>query len=984
MTQRDRRGAGEPESPKLPHVVFVSYSSKDQSIANAVCAALEAENISCWIAPRDVQGGLPYSGQIAQAIREAHILLLILTGASNRSKHVLREVERAAHCQNRLLTFRVESIAPCDDLAYFLGADQWVDGFSPLPPSQHFHVLIQHTRKLLQRADAEQRPEEQLDAAPETFAHFRILRNADGSLFKLGKGGMGVTYKAIDTILNRLVALKVIAAEQLNSPQARHRFLREAQAAALIHHPHVATIFQFGEEGDAYFYAMEFVEGEDLERYVARRGPLSPASTLRVALQVGQALEAARARQLIHRDIKPANIMAVANRAGTLDVKLIDFGLAKGAGASTLDASRLTRTQDFVGSPAFASPEQCEMKNLDARSDIYSLGITLWYLLTGKRPFSGTVGEVMIAQAVKPPPFDHLAQTPEPVVSLIRRMLEKKPEDRFQTPEELQDATEHAAKQLSEHFNSVPERISPLPAHSQDGPSSGKELSEPVSLRPVDSQLLDAYLAVESGQLLNNRYRLVAEEREGNGGRLFHARDEMTPPTQSSAVAIKLLHPGIAADSALLDLIENELGVISQAVHPHLVCYYRLERGASPPCLVREWVHGFLLYDLLRWRRSIKASELVTLLEPLAATLDFVAGQGLGLVDISVRKLLLAWPENLREFEAPAKADALEWSECTLKLNPLSLAPLLFRSKNGWDRQTIVPASRVLSMTQAQAGIRGTKAVRLYGRLIYELLSGHGSGRDAFQAYTPIPELGEAGNETLRRACLAKGSGPDFRNCQEFWKALKENVAVVDWRAGLPFSPPVPPAQSPFPRPQCTPPPPKRRMMLWTILGGALIVCLAILSAIRFGGLSPSPGISPSPTIAGVTPPSTPIASVANQSPSPSVTVTLTPSPTPVPTLGVAPRIAATPRVASNVVFVPVTISRVHSGDQVWCPKQHRVNPSPENADDFELFGRVLTVEEWGVDYRRVYIFRPDTTVKNFTFQDFFGSGNYFLRTPNN
>jgi hypothetical protein len=250
MSQADSPGAGQPESKqKRPHAVFISYSTEDQATASAVCAALEAERIGCWIAPRDVQGGRPYSGQITQAIREARILLLILTGASNRSKHVLREVERAAHCQNHLLTFRIEPIAPGDDLAYFLGADQWVDGFRPLPPSQHFPVLVQHILKLLERFAREREPAAEPDSAPEKFAHFRILRHPNGSLFKLGKGGMGVTYKAIDTILNRPVALKVIAAEQLNSPQARHRFLREAQAAALIHHPHVATIFQFGEEG---------------------------------------------------------------------------------------------------------------------------------------------------------------------------------------------------------------------------------------------------------------------------------------------------------------------------------------------------------------------------------------------------------------------------------------------------------------------------------------------------------------------------------------------------------------------------------------------------------------------------------------------------------------------------------------------------------------------------------------------------------------
>jgi TIR domain/Protein kinase domain len=262
MKEPDKSRAARPERRKLPHAVFISYSSNDTNLANSICAALEADSIPCWIAPRDVQGGRAYSGQITQAIREARVLLLVLTESANGSKHVLREVERGAHCQNHLLTFRVESITPSDDLAYFLGADHWVDAYSPLPISLHFPMLLQHVRALLRDNAPVTEPEEQTDATLENFAHYRVLRRADGSLFRLGKGGMGVTYKAIDMILNRPVALKVIASELLRSPQAKHRFLREAQAAALIQHPHVATIFHFGQEGDAYFYAMEFVEGE--------------------------------------------------------------------------------------------------------------------------------------------------------------------------------------------------------------------------------------------------------------------------------------------------------------------------------------------------------------------------------------------------------------------------------------------------------------------------------------------------------------------------------------------------------------------------------------------------------------------------------------------------------------------------------------------------------------------------------------------------
>jgi hypothetical protein len=179
-------------------------------------------------------------------------------------------------------------------------------------------------------------------------------------------------------------------------------------------------------------------------------------------------------------------------------------------------------------------------------------------------------------------------------------------------------------------------------------------------------------------------------------------------------------------------------------------------------------------------------------------------------------------------------------------------------------------------MTQAEAGIRGSKAVRLYGRLVYELLSGHPPARASAQTYTPLPELDQAGNETLRRACVANGSGATYRNCQEFWNALKENIAA----AGRPNSIPVSPQATPpsvLPQAQLAPPP-NRRLMVWAILGGALTIALAIFCTIRFGGSGTTSVVTPIPSAASIT-----------ATPTPGVLVTPTPSvaiatPTAVPT----------------------------------------------------------------------------------------------------
>jgi TPR repeat protein len=315
---------------------------------------------------------------------------------------------------------------------------------------------------------------------------------------------------------------------------------------------------------------------------------------------------------------------------------------------------------------------------------------------------------------------------------------------------------------------------------------------------------------------------------------------------------------------------------------------------------VRDWVHGFLLFDLLRWRQSLRADELLALLGPLASTVDFVSSQGLRLVDLSVRKILVACPSEITPEKFPefARDDPREWSRCRLLLNPLSLAPLLFRSRNGWDRQTIVPASRVLSMTRAQAGIRGSKAVRLYGRLAYELLSGHASIQDAnSQKYTPLPELDQAGNETLRRACLA--TDPAHPNCEAFWKALKENLAGKE-RSFTPaaqslvnisaVASSLPPARSP-----------KRNLVVGAVVGGALIIALALVSATRFGGPGPEPLVTPTPSAEAVTPVSTPAitpnptASIAVATPTAAPVAATTPAPIPVVAAIPSPSISETP-----------------------------------------------------------------------------------------
>jgi TolB-like protein/Tfp pilus assembly protein PilF/tRNA A-37 threonylcarbamoyl transferase component Bud32 len=284
------------------------------------------------------------------------------------------------------------------------------------------------------------------DSTPDTlegvlrFGVYEIDQREDGSLYELGRGAMGVTYRATDTTLERKVALKIIKTDVAKrSADARERFMREARAAATLRHENVATVYQFGMrlETGQYFYAMELIEGETLDERVRRAGPLDARTTVGIAQQVTSALAAAEKRGLIHRDLKPANLMLLSadddeviamSRRAVPTVKVIDFGLAKAIHTQT-DPKSLTRDR-FVGTPSFASPEQFEHSALDVRSDIYSLGATLWFALTGRTPFSGrTMEEIHRAQKSNALPIEQLktAHVPFRLRSLLESMLAFEP-----------------------------------------------------------------------------------------------------------------------------------------------------------------------------------------------------------------------------------------------------------------------------------------------------------------------------------------------------------------------------------------------------------------------------------------------------------------------------------------------------------------------------------------------------------------------------
>jgi serine/threonine protein kinase len=280
-----------------------------------------------------------------------------------------------------------------------------------------------------------------LSTPPPSFSKDALVAGKFRVVDELGRGGMGVVYKAEDIGLKRSVALKFLPPHLADSPDFKERFLIEAQAAAALLHPNICVIHEVGESEGRAFIAMEYVEGETLRERV-RKGPLEPGEALEIGDQVAAGLGEAHGKGIIHRDVKSANIMVTPKGR----VKVMDFGLAKVVGGSTLTKSRTT-----LGTVAYMSPEQARGEEVDSRTDIWSLGVVLYELLAGKLPFQGNHDQTVIYSILHKEPESLVKMRPALAPELdhiVLQALTKKAADRYQTMEELREGLAAVAEGL--------------------------------------------------------------------------------------------------------------------------------------------------------------------------------------------------------------------------------------------------------------------------------------------------------------------------------------------------------------------------------------------------------------------------------------------------------------------------------------------------------------------------------------------------------
>jgi serine/threonine protein kinase len=552
----------------------------------------------------------------------------------------------------------------------------------------------------------------------EKFEHFQVLSHPDGSPWELGRGAMGVTYKAFDTNLRCDVALKVINPQFLSSDTARQRFVREARAAAQLRHPNVATVFHLGNSGDGFFYVMEYVDGETVESRIRREGPFRVDLALRITRQVARALVAAERQKLVHRDIKPSNIMLV-NEAEEehLFAKVIDFGLAKSIGPSS-DKSVTVTLGGFVGTPHFASPEQLEEREIDGRSDIYSLGATLWYMLLGRPPYEGSVASVIHQHLGSELSEDVLRSFNPRVGELLRRMLAKRAEDRFQTAVELKQALDEVL------------------ADSETGDLSGVvTVTDPAATAAGGNSR-----GYATGQIISNRYEILERLPPG----LSKAKDLQT----NRLVGLKPFTSGMY-DGQHSEALRAQVAKLRNVHHPNLTVVYGLESTDHGLLLVSEWARGFTFLELLRSRGELRWPETFRLVQPLAKLLDFLADRELLLGSVAVGDVKIEPAHPNEDLDALRKAPVETWPPFVVKVDSLATAGIQ-GAKLPEPTETMVRPSMASDSVKNPVGP--------LAQLIYELLGGVSHYADPSTGtaarFAPVPALSEAGNAVLRPGIL--------------------------------------------------------------------------------------------------------------------------------------------------------------------------------------------------------------------------------------
>lgn len=369
---------------------------------------------------------------------------------------------------------------------------------------------------------------------------------------EVGRGAMGIVYRAFDTKLQRVVAIKVMSPQLASYPQARQRFVREGHSAAAICHEHVVTIHAVAEAGGLPYLVMQYIAGKTLQQRLELGGPLSAVEILRIGRQAAAGLAAAHAQGLVHRDIKPANLLL---ENGIERVKLTDFGLAR-----AVDDASLTQTGVITGTPQFMAPEQARGESIDHRADLFSLGCVLYTLCTGRPPFRAPTTVAVLKRICEddPRPIRELnSETPDWLAAIIGKLLEKNSSRRFQSAEEVSELLEKCLAHLQHPGTPLPPEAIALLNFSIT-PNSASQTRTRASRAWWVAAIVAAAILPFLLALLNNQIDRWFGPETPASRQTQSTRQTSSAKTNSSAASAKLSPEDLAELNGLVKIAEKQ------------------------------------------------------------------------------------------------------------------------------------------------------------------------------------------------------------------------------------------------------------------------------------------------------------------------------------------------------------------------------------------------------------------------------------------
>jgi serine/threonine protein kinase len=593
------------------------------------------------------------------------------------------------------------------------------------------------------------------------FGNFEIINDDEGRPLLLGKGTFGRTYKACHRFLDTVVALKIINERYAADAGVRQRFLIEARAVAKLSHPHIARLHDFGEMEGVLHYAMEYCGGGDLSEHVEKHGPLPIPQVIEVGQQISGALKCAHTAGFIHRDLKPSNIMLTSSE-GPLFTKLIDFGLVRaGVPGNTRSFDDELASSDgprFLGTPLFASPEQLREETVDFRTDLFALGISLWYLLLGGAPEKGSSAEIA-ASRLSPHSYEPRlpGDLPPSLRDIIARLVEKDRKSRFASAAEAQRAFQECAATLGvKRTGDLPPEIA-VEEEEAAGPSTGAGTTQPVELETVDAPLSSAYSILSRVNEDFTGLNYIAEPTDDLGGGVF----------------LHVLHGALLEDSAAFDRFRVHVAQLVELSLPEVLTVKGLRAFSDYTVLVLEKPEATDLNTVLRAHSAVNLADARQMLEKIATVCDRLSVTGAPGVQLATGRILLDWPDGGASAANSAGARSLNAADVRLFPRLLAVGEAPNLASEAQDISATMTTDLLGDPTRAD------NHAEHFGTLLYRIVAGRNCPLAASlspQVYVAVPGLTEQSNRILSMV-IAKQV--EYPSCSQMFREILSAEGIL-------------------------------------------------------------------------------------------------------------------------------------------------------------------------------------------------------------